>query len=128
MKVKVISYIVSYDSATDYKRVARRKATRALIERMGYTPIEGTEIEVDDSVLVHEQTPMEFTVPMRTFQVRLYPDGDYKKIEATSAKEAAEERYGRELSETGSNHQLRVMVHEMKWPRDPSPTLFYDRV
>jgi hypothetical protein len=73
MKVKVMSYIVSYDSATDYERVARRKATRALIEKMGYTPIEGTEIEVDDSVLVNEQTPMDSTVPMRAFQVRLCP-------------------------------------------------------
>ena len=63
---------------------------------------------------------------MTTFQVRL-PDEDYKKIEAKTAKEAAEKLYGRELSEVGSNHQLRVMVHAMTWPRDQNPMLFYDR-
>ncbi len=64
---------------------------------------------------------------MTTYQVKLYPDGDYMEIEAETAKEAAEKPYGRELSEVGSQDQLRVMVHEMKWPRDPNPMLFYDR-
>jgi hypothetical protein len=65
---------------------------------------------------------------MGTFQVRLFPNGgDYQKVEAKTAKEAAEKLYDRELSEVGSQHQLRVLVHRMKWPRDPSPTLFYDR-
>ena len=64
---------------------------------------------------------------MTTYQVNLYPDGDYKKIEAKTAKEVAENLYRRELSEVGSQDQLRVMVREMKWPRDPNPMLFYDR-
>jgi hypothetical protein len=64
---------------------------------------------------------------MSTFQVRLYPDGEYQKIEAASALEAAETLYGRQLSEIGTNYQLRVMVHEMRWPRRPSAMLFYDR-
>ena len=51
---------------------------------------------------------------------------DYEKVEAASAREAAEKRYGRELSEIGSNHQLRAMVHAIVWRRGPA-TLFYDR-
>lgn len=57
-------------------------------------------------------------MPMSTFQVR---------VEAKSVREAAEMRYGRELSEVGTNHQLRALVHQMRWPRRPSPILFYDR-
>jgi hypothetical protein len=64
---------------------------------------------------------------MSTFQVRLFPEGDYQKVEANSAREAAQKHYGGELSETGTNHQLRVLVHKMMWPRAPSPILFYDR-
>jgi hypothetical protein len=64
---------------------------------------------------------------MSTFQVRLLSENDYQKVEASSAKEAAETRYGRELSEIGSNHQLRALVHQMMWPRRPSPMQFYDR-
>ena len=64
---------------------------------------------------------------MSTFQVRLLSENDYQKVEASSAKEAAETGYGRELSEIGSNHQLRVLVHQMMWPRRASPMLFYDR-
>jgi len=64
---------------------------------------------------------------MRTFQVRLFPDGEYEKIEAATAKDAAEKKYGRKLSEIGRNDELRALAHEMKWPRDPSPRLFYDR-
>ncbi len=65
-------------------------------------------------------------VLMSTFQVRLFPDGEYQKVVAKSAKEAAEKQYGRELSDVGSNPQVRVLVHEMRWPRRPSPILFYD--
>jgi hypothetical protein len=64
---------------------------------------------------------------MSTFQVRLFPKGEYQKVEAQSAKEAAEKQCGHTLSEIGSNHQLRALVHEMRWPRRPSPILFYDR-
>jgi hypothetical protein len=64
---------------------------------------------------------------MRTFQVTRVSDREYQKVEAETTKEAAEKLYGRELSEVGSQHQLRVMVHEMVWPRCPNPILFYDR-
>lgn len=64
---------------------------------------------------------------MSIFQVRLFPDGEYEKVEAETAKDAAKLKYGSELSEIGSNHQLRVMVHAMIWPRRPSAMLFYDR-
>jgi hypothetical protein len=64
---------------------------------------------------------------MSVFQVRLFPQGEYQKVEAATAKEAAERQYGHDLSDAGSNHQLRVLVHEMRWPRRPSPMLFYDR-
>lgn len=43
-------------------------------------------------------------------RVRLYPDGEYGEIEADSAKEAAERKYGGELFEAGQNHQARVLV------------------
>ena len=64
---------------------------------------------------------------MGIYQVKLFPDGEYQKIEATSEKDAAEKVFGRDLREAGSNHQLRVMVHKMVWPRSPNSTLFYDR-
>jgi hypothetical protein len=62
-----------------------------------------------------------------TFQVKLFPQGEYRKVEARSAKDAAEKQYGRALSEVGSNHEVRVMAHAMIWPRGPTPILFYDR-
>jgi hypothetical protein len=64
---------------------------------------------------------------MSTFQVRLFPEGEYEKIDARTAKEAAEKKFGRDLYEVGSNHQLRAMVHPMIWPRRPSAILFYAR-
>ena len=63
---------------------------------------------------------------MSAYQVRLIPDGDYQKVEADDAKEAAEKHYGSALSTIGSNDQLRVMVHPMTWPRG-NPILFYGR-
>ena len=64
---------------------------------------------------------------MSVFQVRLFPEGEYQKIDAATALEAAEKLYGGQLSEVGRKDQLRVMVHEMIWPRRPSAMLFYDR-
>ncbi len=65
---------------------------------------------------------------MATFQVRRFPENDdYQKVEAQTAKEAAEKVYGRALSEVGTNGELRILVHPMMWPRRPSPMLFYDR-
>jgi hypothetical protein len=65
---------------------------------------------------------------MGIFQVKRFLEGgDYQKIEAKTPKEAAEKVYGRALSEAGTKDQLRVLVHQMIWPRRPSPMLFYDR-
>jgi hypothetical protein len=64
---------------------------------------------------------------MPIFQVRLQSGGEYQQIEMARAKEAAEKLHGRELSKVGSLHEVRVLVHEMRWPRRPSPILFYDR-
>lgn len=63
---------------------------------------------------------------MSTFQVRLFPEGAYEKVEAANSKAAAEKKYGSELHETGSKHQLRALVHPMAWPRG-TPILFYSR-
>jgi hypothetical protein len=52
-------------------------------------------------------------IQMSIFQVRLFPEGEYQKVVAATALEAAERLYGRELSEVGRKDQLRVMVHEM---------------
>lgn len=38
---------------------------------------------------------------MPTFQVRLLPSGEYRKVDAASAKEAAEKEYGAELTDHG---------------------------
>jgi hypothetical protein len=57
-------------------------------------------------------------------QVERFPDGEYQKMEAESAQEAADKHYGRPLSQVGSNHQLRVLV---RWPGQSTPMLFYDR-
>lgn len=67
---------------------------------------------------------------MPTFRVQLWPDGkwdqkDYQKVDATSAKEAAEKLYGKPLSEVGSNFQMRARVHPFI-PRG-NATPFYDR-
>jgi hypothetical protein len=55
------------------------------------------------------------------FQVRLFPQREYQKVVAATAKEAAEARYGKELSSAGSKHQLRALVHEMIWRVEPLP-------
>lgn len=66
---------------------------------------------------------------METWQVQLWPDGQWdgqphKKIEANSAKEAAEQLYGGPLSEVGSMHQLRATVR-MRRGTVWSPVPFY---
>ncbi|MFZ0209254.1 MAG: hypothetical protein WAL59_24620 [Roseiarcus sp.] len=68
---------------------------------------------------------------MRTFQVQLWPGGKwdgmgYQKVEADTTQEAAEKLYGHPLLLTGSNHQLRALVHELGiWPRGIA-TAFYE--
>jgi len=67
---------------------------------------------------------------MAIYQVQLWPDGkwdgkDYQRVEANSAKEAAEKLYGGELSEKGSNYKIRAQVRllgELK----AHPTVFYE--
>ena len=60
MKVKVMKYNQPYDSASDSERVAQRMATRERIEEMKCIPVEGSEIEVDDSSVVNGQTDVGF--------------------------------------------------------------------
>ena len=60
------------------------------------------------------------------FRVKRYPDGKYENIEAESKKDAAEKFYGRNLSEVGSTHQLRVMLRAVA-SREQSAALFYDQ-
>ncbi len=55
---------------------------------------------------------------MSIFQVRLWPEGKYdgepyRKVEAATAREAAEKLYGRPLNEAGSNCQIRAQVHSL---------------
>jgi hypothetical protein len=55
---------------------------------------------------------------MSLFQVQLWPNGkwdgkDYQKVEAESAKEAAEKLYGSALSESGSNFKIRARVRRL---------------
>jgi hypothetical protein len=63
MKAKVMRYKQPYDSASDNERVAQRMAARERIEEMKCIPIEGSEVEVDDSSLVNGQTAVGFVVP-----------------------------------------------------------------
>ncbi len=60
MKVKVMRYKMPYFASTDFERVAQRLATREFIEKLHCIPIEGTEIEVDASLVVNGQTPIGF--------------------------------------------------------------------
>ncbi len=53
MKVKVMQYKMPYFGETDYERAAQRLATREHIEQMRCIPIEGTEVEVDASIVVN---------------------------------------------------------------------------
>lgn len=55
---------------------------------------------------------------MSLFQVQLWPNGkwdgkDYQKVDAESAKEAAEKLYGSTLSERGSNFKIRARVRRL---------------
>jgi hypothetical protein len=59
--VKVYRYRRPYDARTDSEAVADRMATREFIERFGLTLIEGTELEVDSSLVNAEgQTALGF--------------------------------------------------------------------
>jgi hypothetical protein len=67
---------------------------------------------------------------MQTFQVQLWAEGKwdgkpYQKVDAETAKEAAEKLCGRPLSETGSNYQIRARVHHMLRPRGDA-AIFYE--
>jgi hypothetical protein len=65
------------------------------------------------------------------YQVRLIPSHrgkgqtqPYCKVEAETAKDAAEQLYGSPLSVSGQSYQLRALVHPLRWPRG-APMLFY---
>ena len=67
---------------------------------------------------------------MQIFQVQLWPDGKwdgkpYQKVEAATAKEAAEKLYGKPLKESGSNHLIRAQVHGSSAKRE-LPLIFYE--
>jgi hypothetical protein len=67
---------------------------------------------------------------MPTFQVQLWPDGKwdgkpYQKVEATTAKEAAEKLLGQPLKEAGSNHQIRAQVRRLTY-RSGNSAIFYE--
>ena len=67
---------------------------------------------------------------MATFQVQLWPDGKwdgkpYQKVEAPTAKEAAEKLYGQPLRGDGSNYQMRAQVRRMAY-RSGNSIVFYE--
>ncbi len=67
---------------------------------------------------------------MPTFQVQLWPDGKwdgkpYQKVDAETAKAAAEKLYRKPLKENGSNFQIRAQVLRLSFPSG-NPTIFYE--
>ena len=67
---------------------------------------------------------------MAIFQVQLWPDGkwdgqDYQKIEAETAKEAAEKLYGGVPSDEGSNYKIRAQVRRLGGIKS-NATIFFD--
>lgn len=63
------------------------------------------------------------------YRVQLWPDGKwdgqpYKKVEAPSKKEAAEQLHGGLLSETGGHYQIRARVRASG---QGEPQEFYER-
>jgi hypothetical protein len=66
---------------------------------------------------------------MAIFQVQLWPNGkwdgsDYQKVEAGSAREAAERAYGSALTETGSNYKIRALATSLS-DKKGSSTVFF---
>lgn len=67
---------------------------------------------------------------MSLFQVQLWPNGiwdgkEYQRVEAKTAKEAAEKLYGGPLSEKGSNYKIRAQVRALGDLRN-HPMVFYE--
>ena len=68
----------------------------------------------------------------RTYQVQHWPNGqwslehNWKKVEAASAKEAAEKVCGRALKQDGKLAQLRARVPALGDLKQRSATPFYD--
>ena len=67
---------------------------------------------------------------MQTWHVKLFPDGKWdekpsQEVEAETSKEAAEKLYGKPLTATGSNFQLRAQVVRVLAPRG-TPEAFYE--
>ena len=67
------------------------------------------------------------------FEVRCYkgpasPQGGYKTVEAESAKEAAEKRCGKPLTEKGARHRLRAMVKALDDPPSKLSLKFFAMV
>jgi len=69
---------------------------------------------------------------MPTWQVQLWPDGEwdgkpYQKVDAASAKAAAEQLHGGPLTEVGSMYKIRAQVRPLiASGKVVSPTVFYE--
>ena len=66
---------------------------------------------------------------MAIYQVQLWPDGKsdnlpYRKVEASSPKEAAEKLYGKPLQDHGAQSQLRAMVRRLDRPSENSMAFY----
>ena len=67
---------------------------------------------------------------MPIFQVQIRPDArwdkqPYKRVEAATAKEAAEKLFGHSLQENGAMGQIRARVHSLGGPRG-NGSIFYE--
>jgi hypothetical protein len=69
---------------------------------------------------------------MQTWQVQLWPNGTwdgkpYQRVDADSAKEAAERLYGSPLVEAGQMHKIRARVRPLiASGAIQQPTVFYE--
>jgi hypothetical protein len=66
---------------------------------------------------------------MTTFLVQLWPEGKwdgkhYQRIEANSARAAAEKHYGRQLADKGTNFAIRAQVRQLGDIKS-NATIFY---
>jgi hypothetical protein len=66
---------------------------------------------------------------MATFQVQLWPDGQwdqkpFRKVDAATPKEAAEKLYGKPLRERGANALIRARVWSLSRPNAQALVFF----
>ena len=85
-------------------------------------------IEALNDVIRPKELPMSWRIQL--WRNGPVPEGDEEhRVEAATAKEAAEKAFGHHLFEDGSNYQLRAVVRRTFSQRCPSsqPILFYTR-